>query len=78
MNKYYVYTVNSDTPFVVRTQDDLQEIYWDTVWDTVAESDGKGVWRFEYEGEQKPGRTPTKYDSIFRVEHIVSIVKIIE
>lgn len=78
MNKYYVYTVNSDTPFVVRTEDDLQETYWDTVWDTVAESDGKGLWRFEYEGEQKPGRTPTKYDSVFRVEHIVSVVKIIE
>jgi hypothetical protein len=75
MNKYYVYTVNSDTPFVVRTKDDLQEKYY---WDTVVTAKGKGVWRFEYEGEQKPGRTPTKYDSIFRVEHIVSIVKIIE
>lgn len=76
MNKYYVYTVNSDTPFVVRTEDDLQETYWDTV----AESDGKGLLRFEfeYDGEQKPGRTPTKYDSVFRLEHIVSIVKIIE
>lgn len=74
MNKYYVYTVNSDTPFVIRTQDDLQEKYWDTV----AESDGKGLLRFEYEGEEKPGRTPTKYDSVFRVEHIVSVVKIIE
>lgn len=36
------------------------------------------VGRFEYEGEEKPGRTPTKYDSVFRVEYIVSIVKIIE
>lgn len=74
MNKYYVYTVNSDTPFVVRTKDDLQEEYWDTVVNT----EGKGLWRFEYEGEQKPGRTPTKYKSVFRVEHIVSVVKIIE
>lgn len=74
MNKYYVYTVNSDTPFVVRTKYDLQEKYWDTV----AETDGKGLWRFEYEGEQKPGRTQTKYYSVFRVEHIVSVVKIIE
>jgi hypothetical protein len=74
MNKYYVYTVNSDTPFVVRIDDDLQEEYCDTI----VETDGKGLWRFEYEGEQKPGRTPTKYDSVFRVEHIVSIVKIIE
>lgn len=74
MNKYYVYTVNSDEPFVVRTQDDLQDKYWDTV----AETDGNGTWGFEYEGEEKPGRTPTKYHSVFRVEHIVSIVKIIE
>lgn len=74
MNKYYVYTVNSDTPFVVRTNYDLQEQYWNTV----AEKDSKGLWRFEYEGEQKPGRTPTKYDSVFRLDHIVSVVKIIE
>lgn len=74
MNKYYVYTVNSDEPFVVRTKDDLQDKYWGTV----AETGGEGLWRFEYEGEQKPGRTPTKYYSIFRVEHIVSVVKIIE
>lgn len=74
MNKYYVYTVNSDTPFVVRTKDDLQDIYLNRV----AKTDGKGLWRFEYEGEEKPGRTPTKYYSSFRVEHIVSIVKIIE
>lgn len=74
MNKYYVYTVNSDTPFVVRTKGDLQEEYWDIVVNT----EGKGLWLFEYEGEQKPGRTPTKYESVFRLEHIVSIVKIIE
>lgn len=74
MNKYYVYTVNSDTPFVVRTKDDLQEYYWNRV----AKTDGTGLWCFEYEGEQKPGRTPTNYNSIFRVEHIVSVVKIIE
>lgn len=74
MNKYYVYTVNSDTPFVVRTRVDLQEKYLNTV----AKTKGEGAMRFEYEGEQKPGRTPTKYDSIFRLDHIVSIVKIIE
>lgn len=74
MNKYYVYTVNSDTPFVVRTKDDLQEQYWNAF----TETNGVGVWHFEYEGEQKPGRTPTKYDSVFRLDHIVSIVKIIE
>lgn len=74
MNKYYVYTVNSDTPFVVRTKHDLQENYWDRI----AKTNGEGAMRFEYEGEQKPGRTPTKYDSVFRLDHIVSIVKIIE
>ncbi len=74
MNKYYVYTVNSDTPFVVRTNNDLQEKYWNTV----VKTKGQGVLRFEYEGEEKPGRTPTQYDSVFRVEHIVSVVKIIE
>ena len=74
MNKYYVYTVNSDTPFVVRTRVDLPEKYLNTV----ATTNGEGAMRFENEGEQKPGRTPTKYDSVFRLEHIVSIVKIIE
>lgn len=74
MNKYYVYTVNSDTPFVVRTRVDLQEKYLNTV----AKEKCEGTMRFEYEGEQKPGRTPTKYDSVFRIDHIVSIVKIIE
>lgn len=74
MNKYYVYTVNSDEPFIVRTTSDLQQNYISTI----VETNGVGTWRFEYEGEEKPGRTPTKYDSVFRVEHIVSIVKIIE
>ena len=74
MNKYYVYTVNSDEPFIVRTKNDLQQNYISAV----VKTKGQGVWRFEYEGEEKPGRTPTKYDSVFRVEHIVSIVKIIE
>lgn len=74
MNKYYVYTVNSDTPFVVRTMDNLLDKYWYRV----SKTDCNGLWRFEYEGEQKPGRTPTKYDSVFRLDHIVSIVKIIE
>lgn len=74
MNKYYVYTVNSDTPFVVRTMDNLLDKYWYRV----AKTDCNDLWRFEYEGEQKPGRTPTKYDSVFRLDHIVSIVKIIE
>ena len=74
MNKYYVYTVNSDEPFIVRTKNDLQQNYISAV----VKTKGQGVWRFEYEGEEKPGRTPTKYDSVFRVEHIVSVVKIIE
>ncbi|WZP34250.1 hypothetical protein [Enterococcus phage vB_Efm3_KEN20] len=74
MNKYYVYTVNSDEPFIVRTTSDLQQNYISAI----VKTKGQGVWRFEYEGEEKPGRTPTKYDSVFRVEHIVSIVKIIE
>ena len=73
MNKYYVYTLNSDTPFVVRTKDDLQDKYW-----KIVATNGVGTWQFEYEGEQKPGRTPTKYNSIFRVDHIVSVVKIID
>nr|DAJ02277.1 MAG TPA: hypothetical protein [Caudoviricetes sp.] len=74
MNKYYVYTVNSDEPFVVRTKDDLQEEWCIAV----VKTKGQGLWRFEYEGEEKPGRTPTKYDSVFSLDHIVSIVKIIE
>lgn len=74
MNKYFVYTVNSDEPFIIRTKNDLQQNY---IY-AVVETNGVGTWRFEYEGEEKPGRTPTKYDIVFRVEHIVSIVKIIE
>ena len=74
MKKYFVYTVNSDEPFIISTKNDLQQNYISAV----VETNGVGTWRFEYEGEEKPGRTPTKYDSVFRVEHIVSIVKIIE
>lgn len=74
MNKYYVYTVNSDEPFIVRTTSDLQQNYISAI----VETNGVGTWRFEYEGEEKPGRTPTNYNSVFRLEHIVSIVKIIE
>ena len=74
MNKYYVYTVNSDEPFVVRTTNDLQQNYISAI----VETNGVGTWRFEYEGEEKPGRTPTRYYRFCSLGHIVSIVKIIE
>lgn len=48
MNKYYVYTVNSDEPFIVRTTSDLQENYTSAI----VETNGVGTWRFEYEGEE--------------------------